>query len=116
MPQPADIICCNWSGRKNVSVALLGTRSTVVPSAYSGLNVFTTWLGVESTMMVCPNDASEKSMNTPAVARTMGVIFYLRRTDGSSKLYIKVGHGNRDKSSHGVLRLNSRRLFSCSLW
>src|ERR1700693_3050450 len=41
------------SGLKNGSVALLGTRSTVEPKAYGGLNSFATWLGVASTRMVC---------------------------------------------------------------
>src|ERR1700730_7268904 len=51
-PQPAERICLIWSGRKNMSVALLGTRSTVEPSACKGLNLFTTWLGVASTRTV----------------------------------------------------------------
>src|SRR5271169_1874462 len=41
------------SGLKNGSVALLGTRSTVDPNAYGGLNEFAIWLGVASTRIVC---------------------------------------------------------------
>src|SRR6267154_975198 len=52
-PQPADNTCLIWSGRKKTSVALLGTRSTVEPNAYKGLNAFTTWLGAASTLTVC---------------------------------------------------------------
>src|SRR5579859_4623790 len=51
-PQPADKTFSIWSGRKKTSVALLGTRSTVDPKAYSGLNLFTTWLGAASTVTV----------------------------------------------------------------
>ena len=36
-----------------MSVVLLGMRSTVVPSARSGLNVFAMWRGAASTVMVC---------------------------------------------------------------
>src|SRR5215472_13426269 len=36
-----------------MSVVMMGIRSTVVPSARSGLNVFAKWLGVASTVIVC---------------------------------------------------------------
>src|SRR6266496_816833 len=52
-PQPAERTFLIWSGRKKTSVALLGTRSTVDPKAYIGLNLLTTWLGVASTVTVC---------------------------------------------------------------
>src|SRR5437660_5136542 len=62
-PQPADNTCLIWSGRKKTSVALLGTRSTVEPNAYKGLNAFTTWLGAASTLTVCAAPVSDHVKN-----------------------------------------------------
>src|SRR5581483_4451800 len=64
VPQPADKICLSWSGRKKVSVALLGTRSTVVPNAYGGLNTLATWLGVVSIRMVWARISDAKTAIT----------------------------------------------------
>src|SRR5579864_7539401 len=63
-PQPAERTFLIWSGRKKTSVALLGTRSTVEPRANGGLNLFTTWLGVASTMTVWATVATETVRKT----------------------------------------------------
>src|SRR5579859_2604086 len=51
-PQPAERACWMAAGSKKTSVALLGTRSTLVPSARHGRNELTAWPGVVSTRMV----------------------------------------------------------------
>src|SRR5579872_4673455 len=55
-PHPAERTFLIWSGRKKTSVALLGTRSTVDPKAYSGLNLFTAWPAAASTVTVCAGE------------------------------------------------------------
>src|SRR4051812_17361151 len=70
-PQPADRSCCIALGSKNASVALLGTRSTLVPSARSGLKVFFTWLGVISIRMLSatPSDGAVRAPSTGPLGR-----------------------------------------------